>query len=283
MTEEDAFDTERRGAAAGLNPMFGDWERTFNFAPIPYRDGGSRLRAFRQQMHDAVSEQYFFSGEVRLDIVLHLDVQTVLETSETADVDNFAKGILDGLKGPKGVLFDDTQVQALTIYWVDSHGQSDTRFYVAIKASPDEFLMKPQEFYELSDGLWYPHGRSTWNRGNPEEQPEAHKWAVLLTLDEIVGAEKRTRHALRQAGHDRLSAYQVSRYLGSLARGFHKSRLDDGFLAHGRRQWRAEFEHWLKTHKEEFAPFADIVAGVRTSRDAMAAALRGELSGKTTK
>ena len=30
---------EREGADAGLNPMFGEWQQTFKFAPVPYCDG----------------------------------------------------------------------------------------------------------------------------------------------------------------------------------------------------------------------------------------------------
>jgi hypothetical protein len=38
MESEDPFENERRGANAGLNPMFGDWQHRFRFAPVPYAD-----------------------------------------------------------------------------------------------------------------------------------------------------------------------------------------------------------------------------------------------------
>jgi Holliday junction resolvase RusA-like endonuclease len=67
-----------------------------------------------------------FSNEIHLEITLHVDVQTVLETDEAADLDNYAKAILDGLKGPNGIMIDDT-VQALTISWIDGYGAPPLR------------------------------------------------------------------------------------------------------------------------------------------------------------
>ena len=43
---------------------------------------------------------------MQLDITLHVDVQTALESDKAADLDNYAKAILDGLKGPKGIMID---------------------------------------------------------------------------------------------------------------------------------------------------------------------------------
>lgn len=75
-----------------------------------------------------------YSHEIQLEITLHLDVQTVLETSDTADLDNYAKAIHDGLKGPRGIMFDDTQVQALVIPWLDGYG--DPSFTEAARGRP---------------------------------------------------------------------------------------------------------------------------------------------------
>lgn len=143
MDPEAAFDYEAKGARAGLNPMFGDWQKRFDFAPVSYAAGGAKCAAFRDAIQQTLDNRFFYSSEVRLDIVLHLDVQTVLETDETADVDNYAKAILDGLKGPRGILFDDTQVQALSIYWLDSYGRDKSYFTISISGSPDDFMLKP--------------------------------------------------------------------------------------------------------------------------------------------
>ena len=142
MTDEEAFDNEWKGASVGLNPMFGDWQHRFELPPIPHGDGGAKRSAFQSAIQAALPNQFFYSTEVRVEITLHLDVQKVLETSETADLDNYAKSILDGLKGPAGVLFDDTQVQTLIISWLDTLSQGP-HFDVSISGSPDDFMLKP--------------------------------------------------------------------------------------------------------------------------------------------
>jgi hypothetical protein len=277
MDTDAAFDHEAKGAKAGLNPMFGDWQRRFDFAPVSYAAGGTKRAAFRDAIQGALDNKFFYSNEVRLDIVLHLDVQTVLETDETADVDNYAKAILDGLKGPQGILFDDTQVQALGIHWLDSYGRDKSYFTVSISGSPDDFMLKPVEFYEMPDGLWYPHGRLMWSDGGEDEQSDRNHYAGLLILEVMSDAQKRARHMMRGAGQDRLRAYQQGQYIASSARGFHRSRIDDGFAAHPRRAWRAAFEAWRAEKVGDFAELEALIDGVRDNYATLAGLLAGNL------
>jgi hypothetical protein len=282
MTESEdigpdaAFDYEVKGAQSGLNPMFGDWQKRFDFAPVSYAASGSKRAAFRGAIQEALDNRFFYSNEVRLDIVLHLDVQTVLETDETADVDNYAKAILDGLKGPQGILFDDTQVQALGIHWLDSYGRDKSYFTVSISGSPDDLMLKPVEFYEMADSLWYPHSRLMWSDGREDKQSDRNHYAGLLILEVMSEAQKRARHMVRKAGQDRLRAYQQGQYIASSARGFHRSRIDDGFTAHPRKAWRAVFEAWRAENIGEFAELDALIAGVRENYASMAGLLAGE-------
>lgn len=277
MHSDEAFEHERIGANAGLNPMFGHWQHRFAFAPISYAAGGVKRAAFREAIQAEIKNRFFYTNEVRLDIVLHLDVQTVLETDETADVDNYAKAILDGLKGPNGILFDDTQVQALTVYWLDSYGRDRTYFEVSISSSPDDFMLKPVEFYEMPDGLWYPHGRRMWSYGGQEDQSDRNHYAGLLILEVMSSVKRDARHLFRKSGMDRLQAYQQGMYVSSSARGFHRSRIDEGFPVHPRRNWQAAFETWRSDHAEEITEIERIVADVRDNYGNMAELLAGQL------
>ena len=277
MHSDEAFEHERKGANAGLNPMFGDWQHRFDFAPISYAAGGVKRAAFREAIQAELKNRFFYTNEVRLDIVLYLDVQTVLETDETADVDNYAKAILDGLKGPNGILLDDTQVQALTIYWLDSYGRDRTYFEVSISSSPDDFMLKPVEFYEMPDGLWYPYGRRMWSDGGQEDQSDRNHYAGLLILEVMSSVKRDARHLFRKSGMDRLRAYQQGMYVSSSARGFHRSRIDEGFPMHPRRNWRAAFERWRSDHAEEITEIERIVADARDNYGNMAALLAGRL------
>lgn len=276
MYSDEAMDHERKGADAGINPMFGDWQHVFDFAPISYAAGSVARAAFRAAIQAELTNRFFFTNEVRLEIVLHLDVQTVLETDSTADVDNYAKAILDGLKGPDGILLDDTQVQALTIYWIDSYGQDRSRFEIRISASPDDFMLKPLAFYEMPDGLWYPYARNVWS-ADGEAQSDLSFYAGLLVTESIAAVQKQGRHLMRQSGLSRLRAYQAGQYLASSARGFHKSRVDGGFAMHDRHSWQAELKAWRDTDGDGFAQIEEIIANLRSSREELAKLFAGKL------
>ncbi len=278
MDDNDAYEHERGGAKAGLNPMFGDWQHRFEFPPVPYGDGGAKRAAFRCAIQDKLLNRFFYSSEVRLEITLHMDVQQVLETSETADLDNYAKAILDGLKGPRGILLDDSQVQTLTISWIGNDGAGQPYFDISISSSPDDFMLKPVQFYEMPDSLWYPHSRRMWSDGGREDQSDRNHYAALLILEVMSSVKASGRHLLRKSGMDRLQAYQEAMYfLSSSARGFHKSRIDSEFDMHDRKSWRAEFDAWKRDHAVEIAEVENILAGVRENYTQMAHLRAGTL------
>lgn len=278
MNDEDAFEREYQGASAGLSPMFGEWRHRFHIPPVPYRDGGAKRAVFRQAVQDELPNKFFYSSEVRLGITLRMDVQTVLETSETADLDNYAKSILDALKGSRGILLDDSQVQTLAISWVDNHGAARPYFDVEISSSPDDFMLKPVQFYEMADGLWYPQGRRVWSNGGREDLSDRNHFAGLLILDVMSSVKANGRHLLRKVGMRRVQAYQEARYFSSAsARGFHKSRIDAGFAMHERESWRAEFDVWKRDHADEIASIEDILVDVRQNYTQLAR-LRAGLS-----
>ena len=256
---------ERAGADAGLNPMFGEWQHRFNFAPVPYGNGAAQRGTFRAAIQAELTNHWLYSHEIHLGITLHVDVQKTLETDETADLDNYAKAILDSLKGPNGIMIDDTQVQALFIHWIDAYGPPS--FTVETKGSPDDFVLKPQEFYEMPDGLWYPHGRRLWSDSRADPTSEFNHYAGLSIIELMSSTKTRARAELRKGGAARLRAYQQSRYFTSLARGFHRSRIEDGFQIHTRRAWQADRQLWQAEHTEAFAKVEAQLTELRLAHD----------------
>jgi hypothetical protein len=272
----DPFSIERAGSDAGLNPMFGEWQHTFPFAPVPYGDGGEKRAALREAIQSPLKNKWIYSHEIHLEITLHLDVQTILETSETADLDNYAKAILDGLKGPQGIMFDDTQVQSLAISWLDGYG--DPTFTVSAKGSPDDFLLKPVEFYEMPDGLWYPHGRFVWSNGGEEPLTDKNHFVGLSIIELMSSVKKRARHEMRSAGADRLRAFQQGHCVSSLARGFHQSRISDsGFPLHPRRDWQEARKTWKENNPGSIEEIDETLAKLRSSYHTMIELLAGRL------
>ncbi len=266
---DEPLHREAAGAKAGTNPMFGEWQRKFEFAPVPHGDGGSKRSAFQKQILANLADvRWMYSNEVRLEIVLYLDIQDILETSDTADFDNYAKSILDGLKGPHGIMFDDTQVQSLGLSWLDTY--DEYYFTVGARSSPDDFIMKPVEFYEMPNGLWFPHSKTFWNDGDPTAVGDSNHFLDLTISELMSGATKQLRHKLRTSGHNRLQAYQTSRWISSNKRGYHRSRID-GFVQHPRREWQARRQEWLATADGQKAkPRLD---GIRETFDNMVKAL----------
>ncbi len=264
LDDTSAYEHELKGADAGLNPMFGEWRQRFDFPPVPYGAGGAKRAAFRKAIQDKLTNKFFFSSEVKLEITLHVDVQTVLETSDTADLDNYAKAILDGLKGPGGILLDDAQVQTLTISWLDNNGAEEPSFSVDILSSPDDFIMKTVEFFQMPDGLWYPQSRRLWSDGGQEDISARNHYTGLLIMEVMSSVKASGRHLLRAKGADRLTAYRQSMYFSSSsARGYHKSRIDDGFRMHDRKSWQAAFTAWKSENADIIASIEKILASVR--------------------
>jgi Holliday junction resolvase RusA-like endonuclease len=265
---------EAAGARAGLNPMMGEWRGRFEFPPVPH---GSPGRAeFQSRMRNELNQQFLFNGEVQVTITLYMDLRAIQETSDTADLDNYAKSICDGLKGSDGILFDDTQIQSLTISWLDA---SDIAFDVEIRGGPDDFVLKPVEFFEMPDGLFYgQEAQVAWVDGKAEPLDELSFWFGLLAWEKMTNAKRNTRHLLRQAGLDAVRARQYGVYVQPVARGFHKSRLvDGGFTLHERKAWQARYRTWLEGRPEAavldemLRSHAELLDGVA---ERMAAALR---------
>jgi len=77
--DTDPISVERAGSDACVNPMFGEWQHTFPFAPVPYGDGGQKRAAFRKAIQAELKNRWIYSHEIQLEITLHVDVQTVLK------------------------------------------------------------------------------------------------------------------------------------------------------------------------------------------------------------
>jgi Holliday junction resolvase RusA-like endonuclease len=197
MQNKDFMETEARGYKAGLNPMMGEFSRKFCFAPVPH--GSKKSHQFTEQIHKVLDDiKYVYFGEVKLDITLYLDEQKRIETPELADLDNYAKLICDSLKGPNGLLIDDTQVQSLLVSWIDT--PESPYFEIHAKGHPDEFIMKPLALYEMSNGLFYPISPYSWTKDGIKKKTKAQVNLFLAALHKMTLMSKDFRQKLRQSG-----------------------------------------------------------------------------------
>jgi hypothetical protein len=171
-------------------------------------------------------------------------------------------------------MFDDTQVQSLAISWLDTY--DDPSFTVVAKSSPDDFLLKPIEFYEMPDGLWYPQGRFVWSNGGKDPLPNKDHFIGLSILEMMSSVKKRGRDALRRAGSNRPQAYQKGHYFSSLAWGFHRSRVSDGgFPLHPRKEWQAAREAFKGSDASAMKEIEEALSSVRSAYEDVVKALAG--------
>lgn len=234
---EEPFYTESKGVANGVNPFFGEWHQEFRFPPVSHTAKGDKRQEFQKRLQSEIACVYYFTDEVKVDITLHLDEQRVRESDSTADVDNFAKGILDCLKGKFGIMIDDCQIQSLSISWIDIYTE-DEWFEVTVKGHPDEFMLRDITLYEMPDGLWYPISNKTWDNGVSKPKCDIDVVAAPLLLEIMTEFTNKLRAVLRQSGLNRMQAYRKSQYFATPARGFHKSRVEGSFPLAPLKKWR---------------------------------------------
>lgn len=246
---EEPFRVEGSGASAGVNPFFGEWRKSFKFPPVAYTAKSEKRAEFRKRVRAEIGVEYYFIDEVKVDITLHIDEQRFRETDKTADVDNFAKCILDCLKGKDGILIDDCQIQSLHISWIDVHDEHEW-FEVEIKSHPDEFMLKDVKLYEMPNGLWYPLSNRSWDHGAAMPVNDATIIAGPLILEAMTDFSHKIRAKLRRHGRNRMQAYRESKYHDTLARGFHKSRVEGEFELVSLGEWRSAVEDLARAGDE---------------------------------
>ncbi|HML03569.1 MAG TPA: RusA family crossover junction endodeoxyribonuclease, partial [Candidatus Bathyarchaeia archaeon] len=223
MNSEDEFlEIEAEGYKKGHNPVMGEFNRKFNFAPISYVNPNANK--FKEEVREAIADiQYLYFGEVKLEITTYCSEQKRLETSELADLDNYAKLLCDGLKGPQGILIDDTQIQSLSISWIDVNCQP--YFEIYIKGHPDDFVLGPIALYEMPNGLFYPISARSWTKDGIKEMSEKHQRILLAVLHDRIGSSKEFRAELRKSGRSPTLAYENNRYVLPILSGLPKGRI----------------------------------------------------------
>ncbi|WP_339836752.1 RusA family crossover junction endodeoxyribonuclease [Paenibacillus sp. FSL R7-0272] len=230
--DNEILKIENEGYEKGNNPMFGEYRKIFNFEPIPY--GNRERHVFKEKVASELKVNYVYFGEVRVSIILYLNEQKRFETPELADLDNYAKLICDAIKGPKGILIDDAQIQSLSISWIET--EEEAHFELKVSGHPDDFVMKPLQLYEMSNKLFYPISSEVWTTEGVKLNEKNN--VLLIGLDKMIGRSKTYRHSLRQEGHDLNKAFYQSRRIAPVLMGFHKNRIiDSGFEV-------VELKHW---------------------------------------
>jgi len=230
--KENEFEYEQ--SKRGLNPHWGKYSQKFCIKPIPY--GNKNKQKFKEEVQSYFQNtHYYFVDEVKVYINLYLNEGRRYETPESADIDNYAKLICDCLKGSKGILIDDIQIQHLSISWFDTIDEE--YFEVTIQGRPDDFIMKDVEFYEMPNRMYYPISNKVWTINGVKEFEERLKMVGILC--ESLRLLGKVRHQLHQEGLQGETAYYEYMKYHPIIRGFNKNRiLESGYKLQTMAEWQ---------------------------------------------
>jgi len=253
------------------------WSQNFQLKPIPYgaTERRERRAEFKAAVQALIEADIFFVDDIKLEITIFLDQQETYETDKNADLDNYAKMIIDCLKGVNGIIVDDTQIQSLHISWIDTV-QEPSFAIEAVTFLPDTTFSKNFKLYEMPDKLWYPIRHDlTVEKG--DESYQFHMGLILASND--IGCRVQIRQTARRKKISKFEAYRISGMMTGYLRGFHKSRIiDSGFELVDHSTWKAELDQWkfnVISNDEKVLEGISMIEEMYTSRAKMLDSLPG--------
>jgi Holliday junction resolvase RusA-like endonuclease len=97
----------------------GDIHIAVERAPVSSQASGPARAAFVECIRELTGRcPFVITSDVTVDIQWFVSEEERYESDAAADVDNIIKPVLDALSGPRGLIVNDCQVQAVTAYWV---------------------------------------------------------------------------------------------------------------------------------------------------------------------
>ena len=169
-----------------------------------------RKEELKKAVRSALSRlNYVLSGDVSFHLTWQLHEQKRLETSNSSDLDNILKPLIDSCCGIDGVLIDDNQLDDVHVQWVNYYDYDNDKVIITLNFNPSETIQKAKlVFVEVDKDLYLP-----------------------ITKHESL-AERREAFDLLQAQYlTRKSAIEKEGYLratrrkNKMQRVFHKGRL----------------------------------------------------------
>jgi hypothetical protein len=94
----------------------------------------------------------------------------------------------------------------------------------------------------------------------------------------MTSVKKKLAPRCARRGYDRLRAFQRSRYVSLLARGFHRSRIaESGFSTHSFKGWQEAMGAWKRNHPAEGGQLDQALAGIPDSYNSLIEVLAGRI------
>jgi Holliday junction resolvase RusA-like endonuclease len=126
--------------------------------PVSLQAAGKKRRALSREIASlAASVNWFFTGDVDVSVQWTLSEKHRYESDRALDLDNILKPLLDGLSGPNGCLIDDTQVQHISVGWIDWTREDRQHLRIQIEAlDPDEWMTRSFHMVEIRPAMCIP-------------------------------------------------------------------------------------------------------------------------------
>lgn len=127
-----------------------------NTKPISLQSSGNKVNKFRQAVIEALEEyNYVFTNELNIEITWFTLEQYKIFRSDSYDIDNIIKPLLDSLVSSGKILIDDSQVSSISCSFIDSVEE-----YLEVRIIPRLFDLKiyidDLDFVEFYKGYLFP-------------------------------------------------------------------------------------------------------------------------------
>jgi len=194
-------------------PEYGELTFSFSLEPVSLQSNSRKREFVKSEIRKTTRNlNYLLSGDVKVEIQWLVHEQERYENSDSPDMDNIIKPILDGLSGPEGIIIDDCQVQMVGSHWIDWK-KREHQINVSVQYIPDDYVSKQNLiFVNMGNNLFMP-----FHTDLPKE-------ANQVLLNHLRNGIDLKNQILKGNG----DYYQAKLFM-SIQRIFHKSRVIGNF------------------------------------------------------
>lgn len=139
---------------------FGEYNFSISIIPVSCQSSRSNIKNFQSSINDKIKDcPNIFVGEIGISIEWHTSHESRYMTSQSCDIDNIIKPIIDSMTGFNGLFVDDCQVQTVTCSWIDKNLEINDFLYInvySLERNNDLVFNKRNiVFFQWYDKIYY--------------------------------------------------------------------------------------------------------------------------------
>ncbi|MFS1902820.1 RusA family crossover junction endodeoxyribonuclease [Vibrio lentus] len=184
-----------------------------DISPVTLQSNNTqRKEELKKAVRSALSRlDYVLSGDVSFHLTWQLHEQKRLETSNSSDLDNILKPLIDSCCGIDGVLIDDNQLDDVHVQWVNYYDYENDKVIITLNFNLSETIQKSRlVFVEIDKALYLPITK----HDNLDDRRKV--------FDQLHAQYSTRKSAIEKEGYLR-----ATRRKNKMQRVFHKGRLSD--------------------------------------------------------